>query len=71
MSLDISNNGIGAEGATHIAELLQKKRLVKFDMNMNEVGDDGAKELAKGLKEASGELGFYVAICRPFVNFVV
>jgi uncharacterized protein (TIGR02996 family) len=50
--LDLSRNGIGAEGATTLAELAHLGQLTSLDLSFNHIGDEGAKAVA-----ASSHLG--------------
>ena len=50
VSLDVSNNNIGAEGAESLAKTFQQSKCLKsLDISQNNIGDDGAKALAEAL----------------------
>ena len=51
VSLDVSNNNIGKEGAESLAKTFQESQCLKsLDISENNLGDDGAKVLAEALQ---------------------
>ena len=68
VALDLGNNGIGSKGAAALSEVLrQNKHLESLNMEVNNIGDEGAENLAglliagtsgiKKLRLASNNIG--------------
>jgi uncharacterized protein YjbI with pentapeptide repeats len=53
VTLDLSNNNIGATGAEALAAVLEKSSLTSLDLNNNQIGDKGAEYLADVLEKSS------------------
>ena len=53
VSLNISGNEVGVEGAKGLAKLLARGTLKELKAEDNELGNSGAKRIAKGLKKSS------------------
>jgi len=56
--LDVSNKGIGADGAQALAEALQdpNNKLESLDVENNNIGTDGAQALAEALQDPNNKL---------------
>ena len=51
-SLDLSRNGIGAEGAARLAAALKKNStMTSLDISRNDIGPEGAESLATALEK--------------------